>query len=79
LNPGEICTLIDFERPQHLPERAIQIQACLDAGIPFKVLHGSQSIQEIRTISGSCSLYLVAHCESFGLPICALQACGTSF
>lgn len=76
LEPREICALIDFERPEHLPERAIQIQACLEAGIPFKVLHGSYSMQEIRTIYRSCSLYFVAHCESFGLPICEVQACG---
>ena len=72
----EICALIDFERPNHLPERAIQIQACLEAGIPFKVLHGSYSMAEIRKIYRSCSLYFIAHCESFGLPICEVQACG---
>jgi hypothetical protein len=76
MEPRELCALIDFERPEHLPERAIQIQACLDAGIPFKVLHGSYSMHEIRTIYRSCSLYFVAHSESFGLPICEVQACG---
>jgi hypothetical protein len=76
VEPREICALIDFERPDHLPERAIQIQACLDAGIPFKVLHGSYSMHEIRTIYRSCSFYFVAHSESFGLPICEVQACG---
>lgn len=76
IEPREICALIDFERPNHLPERAIQIQACLEAGIPFKVLHGSYSMAEIRKIYRSCSLYFIAHTESFGLPICEVQVCG---
>lgn len=76
IEPREICALIDFERPNHLPERAIQIQACIEAGIPFKVLHGSYSMAEIRKIYRSCSLYFIAHTESFGLPICEVQACG---
>ncbi|WP_216914892.1 MULTISPECIES: glycosyltransferase [unclassified Synechococcus] len=76
IEPREICALIDFERPNHLPERAIQIQACLEAGIPFKVLHDSYSMAEIRKIYRSCSLYFIAHTESFGLPICEVQACG---
>ncbi len=76
IEPREICALIDFERPNHLPERAVQIQACIEAGIPFKVLHGNYSMAEIRKIYRSCSLYFIAHCESFGLPICEIQACG---
>ncbi len=76
IEPREVCALIDFERPNHLPERAVQIQACIEAGIPFKVLHGSYSMAEIRKIYRSCSLYFIAHCESFGLPICEVQACG---
>ncbi len=76
IEPREICALIDFERPNHLPERAIQVQACLEAGIPFKVLHGSYTMAEIRKIYRSCSLYFIAHSESFGLPICEVQACG---
>lgn len=76
IEPRELCALIDFERPDHLPERALQIQACLEAGIPFKVLHGSYSLAEIRKIYRSCSFYFLAHCESFGLPICEVQACG---
>lgn len=76
IEPRELCALIDFERPNHLAERAVQVQACLEAGIPFKVLHGRYSIEEIRKIYRSCSLYFLAHCESFGLPICEVQACG---
>jgi hypothetical protein len=72
----EMVALIDFERPDHLHERAIQVQACVEAGIPFKVLHGHYNSDTIRAIYRSSSLYFVAHRESFGLPICEVQACG---
>jgi hypothetical protein len=76
VEPKEPIALIDFERPDHLHERAIQIMACIEAGIPFKVLHRHYSIEEIRSIYRSCSFYFVAHRESFGLPICEVQTCG---
>lgn len=76
-NPNKsLIALIDFERPNHLHERAIQVQACVEAGIPFKVLHGHYTIEQIRSIYQSCSLFFIAHRESFGLPICEVQACG---
>lgn len=77
VNPEKPLTaLIDFERPEYLFERAIQVQACIDAGIPYKVLHGHYSIEDIRKIYRECSIYFFAHRESFGLPICEVQACG---
>lgn len=72
----DLVALIDFERPDHLNERAVQVQACIEAGIPYKVLHGRYPIADIRKIYRSCKLYFVACRESFGLPICELQACG---
>ena len=72
----ELVALIDFERPDHLHERAIQVLACVEAGIPFKVLHGHYRSDAIRAIYRSSSLYFLASRESFGLPICELQACG---
>jgi len=72
----EMVALIDFERPDHLHERAIQVLACVEAGIPFKVLHGHYTSDAIRAIYRNSSLYFVAHRESFGLPICEVQACG---
>jgi hypothetical protein len=72
----EVVALIDFERPDHLHERAIQVLACVEAGIPFKVLHGHYRSDAIRAIYRSSSLYFLASRESFGLPICELQACG---
>lgn len=73
----EFVALIDFERPRHLKERAVQIQALEETGTEYIVLHGHYSREEIRTIYRKCSLYFVAASESFGLPICELQACGS--
>jgi len=74
--PKEFTALIDFERPQHLRERSDQVSACVEAEIPFQVLHGSYAMSDIRAIYRSTSVYFLAHDESFGLPICEVQACG---
>lgn len=68
--------LIDFEQAGQLPERAVQVLACVEADIPFKVLHGRYTISDIRKIYCRSSVYFVAFRESFGMPICELQACG---
>jgi hypothetical protein len=73
---AELVALIDFEQPDYLHERAIQVLACIEAGIPFKVLHGHYRSDAIRAVYRSSSLYFLASRESFGLPICELQACG---
>lgn len=74
--PKEFTALIDFERPLHLKERADQISACVEADVPFQVLHGSYAMNDIRAIYRNTSAYFLAHDESFGLPICEVQACG---
>jgi hypothetical protein len=68
--------LIDFERPDQLEERAFQVTACLEAGIPFRVLHGRYRMEDIRAEYRACGVYFLAHQESFGLPILEAQACG---
>lgn len=72
----DFLVLVDFERPKHMPERAVQIQALEAAGTPYRVLNGRFSIADIRAIYRRTSAYLVAHRESFGLPIAEIQACG---
>lgn len=72
----DFVALIDFERKDHLQEKQLQIEACEETDTPYIILEGSYSIDEIREIYRKCSLYFVAHVESFGLPICELQACG---
>lgn len=68
--------LIDFERPEHLRERAVQVSALEETGTRYVVLHGAYPMDDIRRIYRQCSLYFPACRESFGLPICELQACG---
>jgi len=73
----EFTALIDFEFPEHMSERAIQILACDKANVKYLTLHGRYSMQDIRSIYRQCSIYFLAHRESFGLPICELQVCGS--
>jgi hypothetical protein len=73
---GEFVALIDFERPQHMRERAIQIQALEETSTPYIVLNGHYPRSEINEIYRKCSAYFLATPESFGRPICEVQACG---
>jgi hypothetical protein len=80
LRPGPkpvFSALIDFEYAENMQERAVQIQALQSAHIPYTVLHGHYRIDKIREIYRSTCVYFVASRESFGLPICELQACGS--
>jgi hypothetical protein len=69
--------LVDFEREDFPEERNIQLEALKETGTEYIVLSGSYSIADIRAIYRTCSIYFPAHMESFGLPICELQACGS--
>jgi hypothetical protein len=69
--------LVDFERKDHLQERSTQIQALQETNTEYIVLQGRYSIEEIRKIYRTCSIYLLASPESFGIPICEVQACGS--
>lgn len=73
----EFIALIDFERERYTEERKIQIEVLEETNTQYIILNGSYSRQEIREIYRKCSLYFLAHRESFGLPICELQACGS--
>jgi hypothetical protein len=73
----EFMALIDFERSDYLQERTIQIEALQETNTKYIVLKGHYPTNEIRQIYRECSIYFVAHRESFGLPICELQACGS--
>lgn len=75
---GEFRALVDFEqnRGDYPRYRAAQLEALRLAGVDYAVLHGSYSREEIRAIYRQSSIYFLASAESFGLPICELQACG---
>jgi hypothetical protein len=73
---GTFRALVDFERPNHMKERAIQILALEKTKTPYTVLHGRYPMAEIRKIYRQSSIYFLAHLEAFGLPIVEVQACG---
>jgi len=75
---GEFRALVDFEqnRGDYPRYRAAQLEALRLAGVEYTTLEGSYSRQEIRGIYRRSSIYFLASAESFGLPICELQACG---
>ncbi|MEP6801526.1 MAG: hypothetical protein ABJC07_06290 [Acidobacteriota bacterium] len=73
----EFRALIDFEQPPYAEERARQIRACEETGTPYTALQGRYEMEEIRKIYRQTSIYFLAGRESFGLPICELQACGS--
>ncbi len=73
----EFLALLDFEHPPDMLERAIQIIACEQTKTKYVVLNGHYSIGDIRAIYRRTSIYFLAMRESFGLPICELQASGS--
>ncbi len=73
----EFRALIDFEDPSDDGNRALQIRACEDTGTPYTALRGQYAIEDIRQIYRQTSLYFLPARQSFGLPICELQACGS--
>ena len=75
---NDFVALLDFARESNANERQVQIQALRDANVKWIELTGSYSVSRIRSIYRKCSAYFVAHRESFGLPICELQACGSA-
>jgi len=77
---GEVRALIDFaqNRMNYPGFRKTQITALERTGIPYRILEGQFSRAEIREIYRHTAMFFLAHRESFGLPICELQACGTT-
>jgi hypothetical protein len=68
--------LLDFERPEYVAQRAVQIQALEDAGIRYAVLQRTYSIERMKSIYRTTCVYFLANPHVFGLPICEVQACG---
>ena len=73
---SEFLVVLDFECPEYMRERAVQIEALEESHTKYVVLHGHYSIASIRKIYRKASVLLLAMRESFGLPICEAQACG---
>lgn len=76
---GEFKVLVDFKqtRKDYPSYRKVQLEALEKSGVSFQVLEGRLSREDIRAIYRRTSLFMLAHRESFGLPICEVQACGS--
>ena len=75
---GEFEVLVDFEQARgHFPKfREIQLEAIRIAGVKHRVLEGSYTRDEMLAIFRRSGALMLAPSESFGLPICEMQACG---
>lgn len=76
---GQLTALVDFAQPRkdYPSYRKLQLRALEAAGIPYVVLEGEYSAAAIRDVYRKTGILMLAHRESFGLPICELQACGS--
>lgn len=74
---NEFIALLDFEKEGKEYERAIQLDALRRTNTKYIELKGTYRIDEIREIYRKTSMYFIAFQESFGFPICELQACGS--
>lgn len=74
----ELSVLVDFEqtRKNYPSFRKVQIEALERAGVAYEVLSGRYSRAEIRAKYRKHGALMLSHRESFGLPICEVQACG---
>jgi hypothetical protein len=65
----DLIALVDFAQPRYEKYRETQIRQLQKAGIPFINLERKYSIDEIRDIYRSVSIFFVQFPEAFGLPI----------
>jgi hypothetical protein len=65
----ELLALVDFAQPGYEVYREMQIRQLGRAGIPYISLEQRYTIDEIRDIYRSVSIYFVQSYEAFGLPI----------
>ena len=75
---GEFRVLVDFEQTRgEFPEfRKVKMEALRLSGLKYQVLDGSYTSDEMLAIFRRSGALMIAHAESFGLPICEAQACG---
>lgn len=75
---GKFEVLVDFEqqRAEYPQFREIQLEALRIAGVKYRVLEGSYTRDEMLAVFRRSAVLMLAHAESFGLPICEAQACG---
>ena len=74
----EFSVLVDFPQTRgDFPKyREVQLKALEMAGVKYEMLEGRYSRPELLSVFRRSSVLLLAHAESFGLPISEAQACG---
>ena len=72
----ELLAVIDFYREGYEEARNEQIKALEATGIPYVVLSGNYTIEEIREVYKKATFYFLQFPESFGLPIAECLSCG---
>jgi hypothetical protein len=72
----EFHVLVDFVYPGNEDLLNHQCQVLKAHCIPFTVLQGEYSFEEIRKLYRQSAVLLIQHPESFGLPIAECLACG---
>jgi len=74
----EFSVLVDFaqERGDYPKYRDVQLEALEISGVRYEMLEGRYARDELLAVFRRSSALLLAHAESFGLPICEAQACG---
>ncbi|MGK2960981.1 MAG: hypothetical protein ACSLFK_02405 [Gemmatimonadaceae bacterium] len=75
---SEFHVLVDFEqrRKDYPVYREVQIDALERSGVSYEVLSGRYTRSEIRAKYRKAAALMLSHRESFGLPICEIQASG---
>jgi hypothetical protein len=70
--------LLDFEqtRKDYPMYRDVQVEALDRSGVSYEILEGRFTSEEIRARYREAGALMLAHRESFGLPIVEVQACG---
>jgi hypothetical protein len=68
--------VLDFPREGFEHERALQIEALEELGIPSIALDRPMSTDRIRCIYRKAGVFFLSFPESFGLPIVEVQLCG---
>jgi hypothetical protein len=74
--PGQFVALVDFLFSRNIREWTVQIQALEETKTSYIILNRPYTVAQIRRIYRGCSMFFVAHRESFGMGICENQACG---
>jgi glycosyltransferase involved in cell wall biosynthesis len=74
----EFSVLVDFPqtRGEYPRYREVQLKALELAGVKYEMLEGRYTRDELLAVFRRSSALLLAHAESFGLPVCEAQACG---